>query len=68
MGEFQEFPHRFTVRRAKSKWSPLNIKLAPGYKKQYVGWLISAKRESTKQKRLEEAIILLEQNKKLGMK
>ncbi|NOY37670.1 MAG: bacteriocin-protection protein [Chlorobi bacterium] len=124
----EKYAHKFTVRKVKSKWSPLNIrlaekmikekkmtsagltffeqrieydkefiktrasdeitltqeieqelkknekawrnflKLAPGYKKQYVLWLISAKKEITKQKRLEEAIILLEQNRKLGMK
>lgn len=44
------------------------LKLAPSYKKQYAGWLISTKKEITKQKRLEEAIRLLEQNRKLGMK
>jgi len=42
--------------------------LAPGYRKQYVGWLMSAKRPETRQKRLDEAIQLLELNKKLGMK
>lgn len=124
----ERYAHKFTLRKVKSKWSPLNIrlakkmikerkmtsfgltffeqrieydkefikarasneivltpeieqvlknnenawrnflKLAPSYKKQYVGWLISAKKEITKQKRLEEAIKLLEQNRKLGMK
>jgi len=42
--------------------------LAPSYKKQYIGWLISAKREETKKARLKEVIERLEQNKKLGMK
>ncbi len=124
----ERYSHRFTLRKAKSKWSPLNVKiaqqmikekkmtsfgltffeqrieydkeflnthtsneirftpeieqilksnkkawhnylkLAPSYKKQYVGWLTSAKREITKQNRLKEAIKLLEQNRKLGMK
>lgn len=122
------YAYRFTPRKPKSKWSPLNISLAermiseekmapaglaafeqrrvydenflkdrgkteisltseieaalkskptawknfnnlaPGYRKQYSGWLISAKRPETRQKRLDEAIRLLEQNKKLGMK
>jgi len=48
-------------------WKNFN-NLAPGYRKQYTGWLISAKRPETRQKRLDEAICLLEQNKKLGMK
>ena len=124
----ERYTHKFTPRRAKSKWSPLNIKrakklieegkmtrsglqlfsqrvdygdefiearsskelpipadieaalksnadawknftnLAPGYKKQYVGWLITAKKPETKERRLKEAIQLLKQNKKPGMK
>ena len=124
----EKYAHRFTPRKAKSKWSPLNIRLAkkmieegkmtqmglasfnqkmnydedilnarnakeipltqeieealkankkawehfnnlaPSHKKQYVGWLISAKRPETRERRLEEAIKLLAGNKKLGMK
>jgi uncharacterized protein YdeI (YjbR/CyaY-like superfamily) len=43
-------------------------KLAPSYKRNYVGWVDSAKREETRTKRLAEVIRLLEQNKKLGLK
>ncbi len=124
----EKYAHRFTPRKAKSKWSPLNIRrakkmieegkmtqmglasfnqrisydedflkarnakeisltpeiekaleankkawehfnnLTPTHKKQYVGWLISAKRPETRERRLEEAIKLLTENKKLGMK
>jgi uncharacterized protein YdeI (YjbR/CyaY-like superfamily) len=124
----EKYAHRFTPRKAKSKWSPLNVRLAKkminegkmtqsglvsfnqridyaedflkarnanevhltpeikealktnkkawehfndlasSYKKQYVGWLISAKRPETRERRLEEAIKLLTENKKLGMK
>lgn len=124
----QRYAYRFTPRKAKSKWSPLNIKLAtkmieegqmtpaglaafkqrveydeaflkvrsaeevhlppeiekamkankkawaffntlaPGYRKQYVGWLVTAKKPETRQRRLKEAIKLLAANKKLGMK
>ncbi len=42
--------------------------LAPSYRKFYIGWITSAKREETQIKRLNEAISLLEQNKKLGLK
>ena len=42
--------------------------LAPGYRKQYAGWLACAVKPETRQKRLKEAIALLEQNQKLGMK
>jgi len=44
------------------------INLTPSYRKQYILWINSAKKEETKQKRLSEAIKLLEQNRKLGMK
>ena len=44
------------------------LEMAPGYRKQYADWVASAKRPETRQKRAEEAIRLLEQNKKLGMK
>lgn len=42
--------------------------LTESYKKLYVRWISSAKREGTRLRRLEEAIDLLEQNKKLGLK
>ncbi len=42
--------------------------LAPSYRSNFVGWVCSAKREETRRKRLEEALTLLRQNKKLGMK
>lgn len=41
---------------------------APSYRRQYTGWLSSAKRLETREKRLKEAVRLLEENKKLGMK
>lgn len=124
----QKYAHRFSPRRAKSKWTALNIKrakalieqgrmhdaglnsfnqrveytdefldlrnqpeatlpediedalkankkawqnfkaLAPGYKKQYILWLTTARKPETRAKRLEEALRLLAENKKLGMK
>jgi uncharacterized protein YdeI (YjbR/CyaY-like superfamily) len=42
--------------------------LAKSYKRQYVGWISSAKREETRRRRLAEAIRLLEKNERLGMK
>ena len=42
--------------------------LAIGYRNMYVAWISSAKREETRKKRIAEAIGLLEQNKKLGLK
>jgi uncharacterized protein YdeI (YjbR/CyaY-like superfamily) len=51
----------------KSAWNNF-LNLAPSHKKQYVRWIMSAKKETTKQKRLAQAIRFLEQNKKIGMK
>lgn len=42
--------------------------LAPSYRKKYITWVASAKREATRLRRAEEASSLLSQNKKLGMK
>ena len=42
--------------------------LAPSYRKQFVWWIASAKREDTRCKRIAEAVRLLTENKKLGMK
>ena len=123
----ERYVHRFTPRKPRSKWSPLNIKrarsmikegkmtraglssfklrlnyddafleaksttpttlpswieealttdekawfnfnqLAPGYRKQYIGWLSSAKRPETRDRRVQEAIRLLRENRKPGM-
>lgn len=43
-------------------------KLAPTYKKHYIGWINSAKLDETKKKRIKEAIGLLEKGQKLGLK
>ena len=51
----------------KKAWENFG-KLAPGYRKQYIGWLQSAKKPETRERRLKELIRVLEQNKKLGMK
>ncbi len=47
----------------------INFKaLAPSHKKQYVLWINSAKTEVTRMKRIHEAVQLLKDNKKLGLK
>jgi len=43
-------------------------KLAPSHRRQYIGWVDSAKKEETRRKRLAEVIGVLERNEKLGMK
>ena len=42
--------------------------LAPSYRRHYIGWNMLAKREETRERRLREAVSLLEQGRKLGLK
>jgi len=56
-----------TLMKKQKAWQNFND-LAPSYRRQFIGWITDAKREETRQKRLKEAIALLEQNRKLGMK
>lgn len=42
--------------------------LTPSHKKQYIGWIASAKKIETREKRAKEAIKLLETGQKLGMR
>lgn len=42
--------------------------LAPSYRRRFIGWICAAKREETRRRRIEEALTLLAQGKKLGMK
>ncbi|MGA9574449.1 MAG: YdeI/OmpD-associated family protein, partial [Lysobacterales bacterium] len=51
----------------KKAWENFT-QLTPGYRKQYVTWLQSAKRPEPRKKQLEEAINRLENNQKPGMK
>jgi uncharacterized protein YdeI (YjbR/CyaY-like superfamily) len=55
------------LRASPSAWANFTA-LAPSHRKRYVGWLRSAKRPETLMKRVAEAVALLEQNAKLGMK
>jgi uncharacterized protein YdeI (YjbR/CyaY-like superfamily) len=42
--------------------------LAPSYRRSYIGWIDSAKRAETKERRLREAVSLLAKGQKLGLK
>jgi uncharacterized protein YdeI (YjbR/CyaY-like superfamily) len=42
--------------------------LAPSYQRIYIGWIMNAKREETRMKRVREMIGLLNEGKKLGLK
>jgi uncharacterized protein YdeI (YjbR/CyaY-like superfamily) len=41
--------------------------LAPSHKKQYIYWITDAKRDETRQRRIQVALRLLTENKKLGI-
>ena len=43
-------------------------KLAPSHRRNYIGWISAAKREETRQRRLQQAIGMLLKNEKLGLK
>ncbi len=51
----------------EAAWQNFN-NLAAGYRRQYVNWLMTAKKPETRRKRLDEAIRLLNENARLGMK
>lgn len=42
--------------------------LAPGYRRRYIAWIAVAKRPSTRERRIAEAVELLERGEKLGMR
>jgi uncharacterized protein YdeI (YjbR/CyaY-like superfamily) len=52
---------------SRTAWDNLH-QLAPSYRRNYILWISTAKKEETRNKRLKEAITLLTQNRKLGMK
>jgi len=43
-------------------------RLAPSYRRHYVAWIVTAKKAETRARRLQEALALLSDNRKLGMK
>lgn len=61
-------PEIETALQANEKVWENFVNLAPGYKRQYIGWVMDAKREETRKRRLNELMIVLEKNEKLGMK
>ena len=42
--------------------------LAPSYQRQFIGWIVTAKRKKTKERRLDESMELLGRGEKLGMR
>ena len=48
-------------------WENFNS-LAPSYRRQYIGWIMAAKKAETRDRRIREATELLMRNEKLGMR
>ena len=64
-----DVPDEFATALAKNKKARENFnKLAPTYRRHYIGWIAVAKRDQTRKRRIAESIALLEQGKKLGLK
>jgi uncharacterized protein YdeI (YjbR/CyaY-like superfamily) len=64
-----DIPPEFAKALARNKKAKESFdKLAPTYRKHYIGWIAVAKRPETKKRRIVESISLLEQGKRLGLK
>ena len=64
-----ELPEEFSqALNQNKKAQEFFVQLAPTYQKQYIGWIVVAKWQETKQRRIKESIALLKKGKKLGMK
>ena len=64
-----EVPKELAAALAKNKKAKTFFEtLAPTYRKHFIGWISTAKREETKKRRVKESIALLKQGKKLGLK
>jgi uncharacterized protein YdeI (YjbR/CyaY-like superfamily) len=55
------------LKKSPTAWDQFQ-RLAPSHRKLYVRWITEAKKEETRQRRIQEAIRKLEADEKLGMK
>ena len=64
-----DMPLEFADALDKNKKARENFeKLAPSYRKHYIGWIQAAKRDETKEKRIRDSVFLLAKGKRLGLK
>ena len=64
-----DIPAEFEAALNKDRKAKINFEnLAPTYRKQYIGWITTAKLEGTKRKRINESIKLLSRGEKLGLR
>ncbi len=67
--EEQDIPEYFkqVLMDNRKAWEHFNG-LAPSYRRNYIRWIAAAKTDETRDRRLAEAVQLLAQNKKLGLR
>ena len=64
-----KMPREFKKALKSNKKASENFEnLSPSYRKQYIGWIASAKRPETRERRILEVISHLEMNRKPGLK
>jgi uncharacterized protein YdeI (YjbR/CyaY-like superfamily) len=64
-----DMPREFARARERNKKAKEFFEsLAPTYRKQYVIWILMARRKDTKEKRIRESILLLRKGEKLGLR
>ncbi|MGA2171952.1 MAG: YdeI/OmpD-associated family protein [Sedimentisphaerales bacterium] len=64
-----DLPAEFASALGRNKKAKENFeKLAPSYRRHYIGWIAIAKRPETKKQRINESITLLEKGEKLGLR
>ena len=64
-----KMPPQFSEALNKNKKAKENFsKLSPSQRRFYIGWIATAKKKETKEKRIKEAVKLLKQGSRLGMK
>lgn len=64
-----DIPNKFQTTLNQNRKAKENFdQLAPTYQKQYIGWIVIAKGQETKERRIRESIELLEKGEKLGLK
>lgn len=62
-------PDQFLAALNRNKRAKENYdRLAPTYRKRFIGWVLTAKQDSTRERRIRESVALLAEGKKLGFK
>lgn len=58
---------RQTLMEREKAWQMFN-RLPASQQRQYIGWIMDAKKTKTRQRRVKEVITMLEEGRRLGMK